>query len=604
MVAFLQRRSRITVGVIALAASGLLAPTGAGAFDHLAISVQGDDPDIRAAVEAASLLFSAQDDPEADPRDVLAAARADYGRLVGALYAEGYYGGVVHILIDGREASGFSPFAAPERIGTVRVEVTPGPQFRFGTAQVTPLPAGTVVTEGFQTGEVAQSTTIIEAAGDGVSAWRDAGRAKAAVSGQSIVADHRDATLDARITLAPGPEVRFGQLVHTTPSAVRAERIARIAGLPSGTRFSPAELNETAERLRRTGAFSSVALTEADTLGPGDTMDVELALVDQKPRRFGFGVEFSSLEGAALSGYWMHRNLLGGAERLRIEAEIADIDGTIEGMDAVATARLDIPAAFGTDTDAYVALDGAYYDDPGQTLWQGGGEAGVHRYFSPQIEGEIGLAYHYAVTEDDLGERHFSFASVPASLTWDRRDSTLDPTTGTYLLTELEPFYEFSSASAGARGWVDARAYHGMADDRVVIAGRLQAGYVASGDAVDVPSEYLFFSGGGGTVRGFPYQSLGADLGGGDMIGGRAFLGASAEARVKVSDKIGLVGFADVGHIGAETFFDEGGGWQVGAGVGVRYDTGVGPIRLDAAMPVSGDGGGGVQFYLGIGQAF
>lgn len=125
----------------------------------------------------------------------------------------------------------------------------------------------------------------------GVKGWREAGHAKVALSEQSVTANHSQNTLSVRLGLAPGPRVTFGRLVQTNDSAVRSAKIARIAGFPEGTVFSPEELETVAKRLRRTGAFSSVSLTEAETLRPGDVMDVNLALVDEKPRRFGFGAE-------------------------------------------------------------------------------------------------------------------------------------------------------------------------------------------------------------------------------------------------------------------------------------------------------------------------
>ena len=113
---------------------------------------------------------------------------------------------------------------------------------------------------------------------------------------------------------------------------------------------------------------------------------------------------------------------------------------------------------------------------------------------------------------------------------------------------------------------------------------------------------------GGGTVRGFPYQSMGGGPGGDNSIGGQTFLGASGEVRVKVSDTIGLVGFVDAGQVGATGFLD-GADWQIGAGAGLRYYTGLGPIRLDVGVPVSGPGASldsiwDAQLYIGIGQAF
>lgn len=589
--------------LISLVIAAALVPATTRALDGVEFSVRGGDAELQAALESASLVRTARDEGTTDPRDLTAAALADYARLLDALYAEGYYGGVIHILIDGREAANLSPFSAPTRIDRIAIQIDPGPQFRFATAEVAPLPPDATLAAEFRSGMPARSTLIRSAVETGISDWRNAGRAKADIAGQSVVADHRNATLDARIALAPGPLVRFGALNQTTPSAVRATRIARIAGLPTGNTFSPKTLDEVAARLRRTGAFSSVVLTEAETLGPGDTMDIGLAVTDEKPRRFGAGAELSSLDGLTLSAFWLHRNLMGGAERLRIDGEVSDIDGSFAGMDFSLAARLDIPAAFGTDTGAYVTARAEYIDDPAFRAMQGGAGAGVNRRFSDTLDGEIGLAYRYSITDDDLGRRHFSLVSVPGTITWDRRDNPLDATSGFYASADLEPFYDLSGGTFGARGWLDLRAYHALADD-FVIAGRALAGSVVGASATDVPPDYLFFSGGGGTVRGFPYQSLGVDIGGGTIIGGRSFLGASGELRYSINDTFGLVGFADAGYVGADAFPGAGGGYQVGAGLGLRYDTGIGPVRLDVAMPVYGSGGDGVQFYVGIGQSF
>ena len=159
---------------------------------------------------------------------------------------------------------------------------------------------------------------IVSAARAGVSAWRDAGHAKANVGSQSIAANHNDSTIDADIRLAPGPVARFGTLKMKGYERLRPARLAKIAGFPEGERYSPDELVTVAARLRRTGIFSSVSLTEADKLGPDNTLDVGLAVVEAKPRRIGAGVEIATLEGLTVSGYWLHRNLLGGAERWRV----------------------------------------------------------------------------------------------------------------------------------------------------------------------------------------------------------------------------------------------------------------------------------------------
>ena len=78
----------------------------------------------------------------------------------------------------------------------------------------------------------------------------------------------------------------------------------------------------------------------------------------------------------------------------------------------------------------------------------------------------------------------------------------------------------------------------------------------------------------------------------------------SLELRAKVSDKIGVVGFVDWGSIGLDGFTGSSADSHAGAGLGLRYDTGFGPIRLDVAAPISGTTGDGVQIYVGLGQSF
>lgn len=591
----------------AAAALGLLLAAGpVGAFDNLVFDTPGADRDLRRAIEAASALNAARLDDTTEPLDIFAAARAEYGRILGALYARGHYSGVVSVRIDGREAGDIAPLNAPSRIGTVTVRVDPGPAFTFDRARVAPVTPATELPPAFRPGETAESGLIGQAATAAIDGWRDQGHARARVARQDIIADHRRTTLSADIGIAPGPRLRFGPLRITGYDRMRLSRLIAIAGYPEGAPFSPADLDRVAERLRRTGVFRSVALTEDETVTAPDLQGVELTLVEAKPRRYTFGAEISSFDGLNVTGSWLHRNLFGGAERFRVTGEIRQIGAQSSGVDYVLGFTLDRPADIRADTTAQLRFQIAHLDEEDYRADTVSTGLLLTNYANDRLTWTVGIDYDYARVDDLIGRFTYSQVSLPLGGVWEDRDNPLDARHGVYGKLELRPFLGFHGSGSGLLAKADARYYRSLgARDRVTLAGRVQAGAVFGPSLLETPRTYLFYSGGGGTVRGQPYQSLGVSILRDDFkIGGQAFLAASVEARVRVTDTIGVVGFVDWGHVGALDFFDDLGGSHAGAGIGVRYDTGIGPIRLDVAAPVSGNTGDGVQIYLGIGQAF
>lgn len=591
-----QYLASIAVGLLMLGAGPALAL-------ETSLRVLGGDNDLRDALDAASAVRKLEDIDETVPQTIVSAALSDYRNLTLALYSNGYYSGVVNIRVNGREAADIPLVALPSNVRRVSFVIDPGRPFRFGQVDIAPLPADADV-DLPQRGDRARSDDIQTSVDAAVEAWRDAGHAKVGVAGQRATADHAARRLSVDTRIAPGPRVVFGDLVLNSDSGVRAKQIRRIAGLPTGDVFSPQTLETAATRLERTGTFSSVVLTEADTLGPGNSLDIGVSVTDAKPRRFGFGAEVSTDEGLALSSFWLHRNYLGGAERLRLDGRVSGI-GSSSGIDALAAARIDRPAVFGPDTNGFLFAETERLDEPDFRSDRVTFGAGASRIYSPQFEAEVGVALNYSRTEDDLGDREFLFLSFPGSLTYDGRDDPLTPTSGYYLNAEGTPFLGLDDTASGMRAYADARGYFALDPDaRIVLAGRLQFGTVFGADIEDIHPDFLFYSGGSNTVRGQPFQSLNVALDGGGEIGGRSFAGASTELRVALRDRLSAVAFYDIGYITDGDLWDAEGDSHSGAGLGVRYLTPIGPLRVDVGTPTGGDTGDGVQLYIGIGQAF
>jgi translocation and assembly module TamA len=581
----------------------LTLPLPATALDSITFSAPGAGEELRTSLRNASLLLEARREGITDPQELFAITRAEYGRLVAVLYTAGHYAGVVRVLIDGREVSQISPLDLPRAIREISVTVDPGSPFTFSRAEAAPLAPGTLLPDGFAVGQPAYSPVIRDAAQAAVDGWRAQGHAKAEPEEPRIVADHRAATLDARLRFVPGPRLRFGRLEVRGNERVRAERVREIAGFPTGEVFNPEAIEIAASRLRRTGTFASVAMSEADEIGPGDTLDVTATLIEAPLRRIGFGAEMDTEEGARLSAFWLHRNLFGGAERLRVDGEVGRLGARSGGRDYRFSARYSRPATFTPDTTLTFGALAETVDVSDYDAVRVSVDAGVTHFFSDRLTGEAAIAYLRERTDDALGRTTRSTLSIPIGLTWDRRDDPMNATSGTYLEAGLTPFVGLSNTDSGAQVTLDARGYYGMGEDnRLVFAARLQAGSVVGARIMHTPRDYLFYSGGGGTVRGQPFRSLGVTVGGVGS-GGRSFAALSGELRGSVTETIGLVGFLDAGHVGAGSL-GGGGDWHAGAGVGLRYMTGIGPIRVDLGAPVRGRTGEGLQLYVGIGQAF
>ena len=587
----------LTVLVIAL--------FGATQAISLEISVRAPDAALEGTLRDATLTSSLSEEDTTRPINVLSAAQADYARLIAILYEQGYFSPEISILVDGREAASLSPVATLPKIKQVVYLVDPGPQFTFGNLSINPASPETEPIAGYEAGNVARISVLRTATRNEIEGWRQQGFAKTRVADQKITARHPQRKLDAEVILDTGPRLRFGKLYFDSNSTVSEQRLREIAGWQSGETFDPDTIDKVQSRLRRTGTFNVATLTEAEVANTDGTLDVTATISDQLPRRYSLGVEYGINDGFGLLGSWMHRNFFGGAETLLVEGQITGWLGDSGDIDYQLGTRLSRPATFRTDLEMYVGAEFVQENADEFKARSGTFEIGGIYFASEELTYGFGLALKTAETKDDRGRLDYTTFELPLFATLDRRDDDLDATSGYYANVELTPFVATSGTDSGMISRLDLRTYQKVGDS-VTFAVRGQLGSLVGPSLNSAPADLLFYSGGGGTVRGQKYQSLGVDFGSVGTIGGRSFIGLSGEIRVRTGGKISVVGFYDAGYIGSETFPDASSGrWHTGVGAGLRYDTGIGPIRADIAFPASGpDDNSGPEIYIGIGQAF
>jgi translocation and assembly module TamA len=218
-----------------------------------------------------------------------------------------------------------------------------------------------------------------------------------------------------------------------------------------------------------------------------------------------------------------------------------------------------------------------------------------------------GISYRFSDVEQ-LGERDmFRLFSIPVKLSWDSRDDPLDPVNGGRLNLKMTPFLDvFNTDTRFWKCWASTTRYIRLSESpHLVIAGRMGIGSILGIIRDEVPADERFYAGGGGSIRGYPYQSVGP-LEGTNPVGGRSLLEISAELRLKLTDSFGLVGLLDGGNAFESRFPDFEKDLLWSAGVGLRYFTGIGPFRLDVAFPFDRREriDDAFQVYVSLGQSY
>ncbi|MFN3667969.1 MAG: autotransporter assembly complex protein TamA [Brevundimonas sp.] len=547
---------------------------------------------------------------DAPPSNRFEARRHARGALEAAealLRSEGYYQPVLEDIVEGEE----TPVAI--------VNVTPGRRFLLAEPQVAwaepapdPQTGAAVIGEiGLTPGEPGRAADVISGEGRIVAGLTRRGYADAAAQPRRVVVDHATFTVQPGYRIASGPLVRLDGVRLQTRGPTNPAWVGRLAPWQEGDVYDPEDVAELERRLLETGVYDGVgvALSAREQTTDAGHRPVIVTLTDRPRRILEAGATFSTAEGSGVDAIWTWHNRFRRADTLVWQARIADVDSRIGANLSLPhwrrpgeTLRLSA-AVLNEDTDAYVrtalALAADLQQRVGKTSWISYGvglDAGRYseNRFDPITAQPVSL------------DRDLVILTGRSSAYLDRSNDPLDPTTGWRLSLSAQP-----TAVAGEdtvlflRTEAQATAYLPLQDGaKTVLAGRVRIGSILGGAELTVPSDRLFYSGGGGSVRGFEYQGVGPRLPDNTPRGGLSLFETSVEVRRDIGSSFQAVAFVDAGAIGFQETPNLN-NLRYGAGVGVRYKLPFGPVRADIAVPLDRrDGDADFQIYISIGQAF
>jgi translocation and assembly module TamA len=591
------------LAVAASAAVCVLALAGpAVAAQQPRAQVEGKlDPDLRAAIVAEI----GETDRPIDNRFEARRRAHDAAQVaVAVLRSEGYY------------ACDVEPVVGEGDTPTPKVRITPGPRFTIARPSVEWVGAPPSAADeaavrkavALKPGAPGRAADVVAAEGQIVSALAQRGHADAKADPRRVVVDHEARTVQPTFRIAAGPVVRLGQIELVSKGRTDVRWTESIVPWKPGQRYSPDVVAELQRRLLDVGVYDqvTVALAPADRTTPDGLRPVVVSVSERKPRTIEAGASYGNVEGVGIDLRWTHYNLLRRADTLALFARVSNIESRLG-------ATLSLPdwrrAAQTLTLDAEAYRDNTpAYDQRGFLT-----RADVQRKWSRTSYITLGVSADVSRTKElevgtlnTLGEDVVTLATH-GTLYLDHSDDPLDPKRGWRQSVKLEPTLAFGRTTLPyLRVQAQTSAYLPFdAAARTVLAGRVNVGSIVNGASVgDIPAPQRFYAGGGGSVRGFGYQDVGPHFADNTPEGGLSLFESSLELRRRLTEKWGVVGFVDAGSVGLRPNPDLT-HLAVGAGLGVRYNLGFGPIRVDLATPVANrHGAAPLQIYVSIGQSF
>ncbi|QNN65594.1 BamA/TamA family outer membrane protein [Sphingomonas rhizophila] len=585
-------------------------PVTAGATDDLAtlrrysVALSGMD-----SVEEANALRDKFDEQsalvEGEGKPVNAAqidrrARADSELLAELLRADGYYDAEVEPQIDTAGGS-----------VAVTLAATPGERYRFAGVELPGLDGAASDRDDLRAafavkaGDPVVAEKVIAA---GIALQVELGQrgfATANIGEQDIVIDHEAREARLVLPVTPGPVAKFGSISVSGRPPFSARHVGNIARFKRGDRFDQADVDDLRRALVATGLVSSVEVRQVP-IDAGRTIDLAVKLEPAPMRTIAGELGYGTGEGIRAEASWQHRNFFNPEGALTLRA----VAGTQEQL-ASATVRRN---NFGRRDRAIYAVASASHIDrdayEAKTLSLAAGlERQSNFIFQKRWTWSIGAELVASDERDTIvataeeRRRTFFIGALPASLTYDGSDNLLDPTRGFRLGGRLSPELSLQGGASGyAKAQVDASAYQPVSD-RLVIAGRVRVGQILGAGRDDIAPSRRFYAGGGGSVRGYGYQALGPRDADNNPIGGKSLAEFAVEGRFRLGN-FGIVPFFDGGTLSSKAKPDFK-GWQFGAGVGARYYSSFGPIRIDVGTPFNRQPGDSrIAVTVSLGQAF
>ncbi len=421
----------------------------------------------------------------------------------------------------------------------------------------------------------------------------------AALAKRTVVVDRENKQVDVTLEFDAGLLAFFGPVLVEGLDALPPKYIHRQVPWREGWRYDSKLVRDFETHLLGTGQFGSARVEPARSARGTNAIPIVISLNERAPRTIRAGVNYSDI-GFGGRLFWEHRNLFGGGEQFETSMSASPIE-LLWNAQLTRSGFLDGNQSLVLDVEASREMPDAYDAHKAKT------SAMVLRDFTPHIQAGFGLGYYYSKVEQFSVEDRFNYVFFPLQLSLDYRDDRLNPMRGYQAFGNTVWNEGTHGSDSFLKSYLEGRYYHlHWERARLSSAFRLSVGSIDGADVDEVPADERYYAGGGGSIRGYEYQSVGPSVDG-TPTGGNKLLEFSAELRMQPGKRLGYVVFLDGGTVYNDLVKNEiSRSLRYGAGVGLRWFTSIGPLRADLAYPLNPDDSqeNQLQFYMSLGQAF
>jgi translocation and assembly module TamA len=559
------------------------------------------DKEILDILHTVSQLVTLQDSPPSTVAALRRRADGDIPQLIHGLRTFGYYNGKVDIQVDTTQTPAH-----------VIVAIDTGPIYPLAQFQLLTDPSATEACDldmaaidlkeiGITLHSPALPSTIMNAETSLLRLLMQRGYPLANITKRDVVADQAEKALSVTLYVDSGPHAYFGPLSITGCTSVDLSLIRDKITWATGDSYDLLLVEQTQAALEECGLFSSVTITHAEECDELGLLPIDICVLESYHRTIGFGASYTTQLGLGITAEWEHRNWHSLGQKIALQTQLWQRlqagrflylipDFYCRGQNLIWLTEAEHVTTRGF-TEAFISFSGI-----------------LNRRINETTEISYGAALKELHSANSDNNRTFLLLKTPLQLKWNIANDLLNPTSGGILNLKLIPTAQFLSPQISYMiATLIGSTYLPLnSDSSFVLATKLSLGSIIGASRISIPPPERFYAGSENTLRGYNYLTVSPLNKDNKPIGGRSLLIYTFEPRWRIDEEFGLVAFYEVGNVYNDPTPQLALKQLQSIGVGLRYHTAIGPLRLDVAVPLNRRRGidSSFQLYFSIGQAF